>query len=76
MSVKRILQLTSTSLKSTNARLDYSPKKVVCALHGYCFGDDVSAMQRTQAKAYPLAGRVKVYESTFNVNITEELFLE
>lgn len=51
-------------------------KKIVCALQGYCFGDDFSAMQRTQARAYPLAGRVKVYESTFNVNITEELFLE
>lgn len=48
-------------------------RKVVSALHGYRFGDDVSEMRRTQARAYPLAGRVKVYESTFNVNVTEEM---
>lgn len=48
-------------------------RKVVSALHGYRFGDDVSDMRRTQARAYPLAGRVKVYESTFSVNVTEEL---
>lgn len=48
-------------------------RKVVCALHGYSLGDDVSDMRRVQSRAYPLAGRVKVYESTFNVNITEEM---
>lgn len=70
------LAIDIDKLEEYKRQIGLFSQKVVCALHGYCFGDDVSAMQRTQAKAYPLAGRVKVYESTFNVNITEELFLE
>lgn len=48
-------------------------RKVVSALHGYCFGDGMSAMFRTQSRAYSLPRRVKVYETTVVVNITDVL---
>lgn len=63
---------SSNSFAQMERRLAVN-RKVVCALHGYCLGDDVSDMRRVQSRAYPLAGRVKVYESTFNVKISEEM---
>lgn len=50
-------------------------RKVVCALHGYCFGEGMSELQRIQSRAYSLTGRVKVYETSFRVNISEDLQL-
>lgn len=48
-------------------------RKVVHALHGYCFGNGMSPMFRIQARSYSLPGRVKVYETTINVNVTDSL---
>lgn len=48
-------------------------KKVVHSLHGYCFGGGMSPMFRIQSRSYSLPGRVKVYETTINVNVTDSL---
>lgn len=48
-------------------------RKVVHALHGYCFGNGMSPMFRIQARSYSLPGRVKVYETTIKVNVTDSL---
>ncbi len=47
-------------------------KKVVRALNGWCPDED-TPMQRIQSRSYSLQGRVRVYEETFKVNVTEEL---
>ncbi|MEG0807646.1 MAG: hypothetical protein RR410_04765 [Alistipes sp.] len=43
------------------------------ALHRYCFGADYSPMLLTQSRFYTLYGLKKVYESTFSINLTEDL---
>lgn len=48
-------------------------KEAVSALHGYCFGDDFGPMQRRQSRSYSLPGRVRVYETTFALNVAETL---
>lgn len=48
-------------------------KKVVGALHGWCFEGDFGPMLRRQSRSYPLPGRVRVYETVFNVNMTDDL---
>lgn len=48
-------------------------RKVVHSLHGYSFGGGMSPMYRIQSRAYSLPGRVKVYETTINLNITDTL---
>lgn len=48
-------------------------KKVDGALHGWCFDGDFGPMLRRQSRSYPLPGRVRVYETTFEVNMTETL---
>ena len=50
-------------------------KKVVMALHGFCPNDEESPMLRKQSRNYSLPGRVKVYESTFILNISEALLI-
>ena len=47
--------------------------RVVSALHCYCLDERMSAMYRTQSRSYSQPGRVRVYESTFQVNVTERL---
>ena len=47
--------------------------QVVGALHCFCFGKNMSAMYRTQSRSYSQPGRVRVYESTFRVNVTDRL---
>lgn len=48
-------------------------RKLVRALHGVCFNRNMSPMLRTQSRSYTLPGRVKVYETTLEVNVTESL---
>ena len=48
-------------------------KKVVKALHGWCFEGDYGPMLRKQSRSYSLPGRVRVYEAAFDVNMTEDL---
>ncbi len=48
-------------------------KKVAGALNGFCFTETMAPMFRVQSRSYTLPGRVRVYEETFNVNVTESL---
>ncbi len=48
-------------------------KKVAGALNGFCLAEGMAPMFRVQSRSYTLPGRVRVYEETFNVNVTESL---
>lgn len=47
-------------------------RQAVAALHGWSPGG-TTALQRTQSRQYTLFGRVKVYEETFSLRLTEDL---
>lgn len=50
-------------------------KKICKALHRYNFDQDtMSELRRLSTRCYTLFGNVKVYESTFALKITEDLF--
>lgn len=48
-------------------------RKVVKALHGYCLSERMSPLFRRQTRDYSLPGRIKVYETTFALNVSELL---
>lgn len=50
-------------------------RKVVKALHGYHLNGGSSPMLRKQSRNYSQPGRVKVYETTFILNVSEYLLL-